>query len=81
MRGIEADWEASSAYGDSANDPPMLGMVGKPHLVNPKPKTRELGKRHSCPSLEIITREYEQRKKWPKPLLMQMIVLSAGTRP
>ena len=43
-RGIEADWEASSAYGDSANDLPMLGMVGKPHLVNPKPRTRELGK-------------------------------------
>ncbi len=42
-RGIEADWAHSAAYGDSSNDLHMLGMVGKPHLVNPSRKTRKRG--------------------------------------
>lgn len=41
--GITPDWALSSAYGDSANDLPMLRMAGNPHLVNPNPKTRRLG--------------------------------------
>jgi len=43
-RGIRADWKESSAYGDSANDLDMLGMVGKPCLVNPHRKALRLGK-------------------------------------
>ncbi|MBR1586108.1 MAG: HAD family hydrolase [Clostridia bacterium] len=37
-RGIQADFEASYAYGDSASDLPMLRMVGHPVQVNPKKK-------------------------------------------
>lgn len=40
---VQADFDASSAYGDSANDLPMLRMVGHPHLVNPRKKARRLG--------------------------------------
>lgn len=42
-RGIEVDWANSHAYGDSSNDLHMLGMVGKPILVNPKARTRRRG--------------------------------------
>lgn len=41
---IRADFADSHAYGDSANDLPMLGMVGHPKLVNPHGKARVLGK-------------------------------------
>lgn len=41
---INADFENSLAFGDSANDLPMLSMVGKPHLVNPHQKARKRGK-------------------------------------
>lgn len=40
-QGLEVDWEASSAYGDSTNDLPMLSLVGKPHLVNPHQKAKK----------------------------------------
>lgn len=36
--GMDIDWQASYAYGDSANDLPMLRMAGHPTLVNPKPE-------------------------------------------
>lgn len=42
--GISADFPASFAYGDSANDLDMLGMVGNPRLVNPHRKARRLGR-------------------------------------
>ncbi len=41
--GMEADWAASFAYGDSANDLPMLRLAGHPVLVNPKRKAARLG--------------------------------------
>jgi len=41
--GLEADWAASFAYGDSANDLPMLRLAGNPRLVNPKGKALRLG--------------------------------------
>lgn len=40
---VEADWQNSSAYGDSANDLPMLSMVGHPFLINPTKKTKRRG--------------------------------------
>ncbi|NLW20437.1 MAG: HAD-IB family hydrolase [Clostridiales bacterium] len=43
QQGIRADWQASFAYGDSANDLDMLGMVGQPCLVNPHRKALRLG--------------------------------------
>lgn len=43
-RGIEVDWEHSFAYGDSSNDLYMLGMVGRPTLINPRPKTIKRGR-------------------------------------
>lgn len=42
-QGIVPDWSASYAYGDSANDLPMLGLVGKPRLINPHRKAMRLG--------------------------------------
>ena len=42
QRGIDVDWSGSSAYGDSANDLPMLRMVGQPFLINPRHKIRAL---------------------------------------
>ena len=42
--GVTADFNASFAYGDSANDLDMLGMVGNPRLVNPHRKALKTGK-------------------------------------
>lgn len=39
---LDVDWAGSYAYGDSANDLPMLGMVGMPRLVNAHAKARKL---------------------------------------
>lgn len=39
---FEIDWSKSYAYGDSANDLPMLSMVGHPVLVNPHTKARRM---------------------------------------
>ena len=44
QEGIKADWAQSSAYGDSAKDLPMLGLVGKPMLINPHKKALRLGR-------------------------------------
>ncbi len=35
-QGLEADFPASAAYGDSLSDEPVLSLVGHPVLVNPK---------------------------------------------
>lgn len=37
-RGLSIDKAASSGYGDSPSDAPMLLLTGAPHLVNPKQK-------------------------------------------
>lgn len=37
-QGLDADWTASRAYGDSPSDAPMLSMVGVPTLVDPANK-------------------------------------------
>ncbi len=39
--GIEADWKASFAYGDSESDLPMLRLAGHPVQVNPKDKLKK----------------------------------------
>lgn len=36
--GLEADWPASSSYGNSASDLPLMLLCGHPVLVNPTPK-------------------------------------------
>ena len=41
--GIYADWENSAAYGDSANDLPMLNLTGNRFLINPDAKAIRLG--------------------------------------
>ncbi len=38
--GIQADWAASRAYGDSPSDAPVLRLCGHPVLVNPKKALR-----------------------------------------
>ena len=50
-RGLEADFDASFAYGDSKSDLPLLRLCGHPVLVNPK---RALGRK--APDM--------QRVKW-----------------
>lgn len=41
MQALRIDKEASSGYGDSPSDAPMLLLTGSPVLVNPKLKLRE----------------------------------------
>ncbi len=47
---VEADFEASFAYGDSRNDLPMLSMVGHPFLCNPHMKARL-----KAPDIPVLT--------------------------
>lgn len=42
--GIDPDWANSCAYGDSASDLVMLGLVGSPVLINPSREARRLGR-------------------------------------
>lgn len=46
---IEADFEASFAYGDSSNDLSMLSMTGHPHLCNPHANARK-----KAPQIPVI---------------------------
>lgn len=48
QQGIKANWAQSAAYGDSANDLPMLGLVGRPMLINPHKKAKRLGRGIPC---------------------------------
>ena len=41
-QGLDVDWHACRAYGDSASDAPMLRLVGRPVLVNPKKSLRNI---------------------------------------
>ena len=43
------DLSACSAYSDSANDLPMLNLVGHPHAVNPDSELRALAKERGWP--------------------------------
>lgn len=43
------DLSACSAYSDSANDIPMLSLVGDPHAINPDRKLRAHAKEHDWP--------------------------------
>jgi HAD superfamily hydrolase (TIGR01490 family) len=43
------DLSRSSAYSDSANDLPMLSLVGYPHAVNPDPRLRAHAREHGWP--------------------------------
>lgn len=51
--GITPDWPASSAYGDSFGDLPLLRLAGHPVLINPKKKLRR-----AAPQMPL--------KKWGK---------------
>ena len=43
------DLTRCSAYSDSANDIPMLSLVGNPHAINPDRKLRSYAKSHEWP--------------------------------
>lgn len=43
------DLTRCSAYSDSANDIPMLSLVGNPHAINPDRKLRSYAKAHEWP--------------------------------
>jgi HAD superfamily hydrolase (TIGR01490 family) len=43
------DLSRSSAYSDSANDLPMLSLVGHPNAVNPDARLREYAREHDWP--------------------------------
>ncbi len=43
------DLARCSAYSDSANDIPMLSLVGNPHAINPDRKLRSYAKAHEWP--------------------------------
>ncbi len=43
------DLDRCSAYSDSANDIPMLSLVGNPHAINPDRKLRSHAKSHDWP--------------------------------
>jgi len=45
----DLDLASSSAYSDSANDIPMLALVGHPYAVNPDARLREHAKQHEWP--------------------------------
>ena len=45
----DLDLATSSAYSDSANDIPMLELVGHPYAVNPDAKLREHAKNRGWP--------------------------------
>lgn len=45
----DLDLANSSAYSDSANDLPLLGLVGHPYAVNPDRKLRDHAKRNGWP--------------------------------
>ena len=47
---VDADFEASFAYGDSRNDRNMLSMVGHPHLCNPHANARK-----QAPHIPVMT--------------------------
>ncbi len=45
----DLDLSACSAYSDSANDLPMLKLVGHPNVVNPDAELRTLAQQHGWP--------------------------------
>jgi HAD superfamily hydrolase (TIGR01490 family) len=47
------DLARSSAYSDSANDLPMLSLVGHPNAVNPDPQLRAAAREHGWPIHEF----------------------------
>ena len=46
------DLDASFAYSDSANDLPMLAVVGNPHIVNPDKYLMKVANKNSWPILQ-----------------------------
>jgi HAD superfamily hydrolase (TIGR01490 family) len=51
-RGIEVDWQASYAYGDSFSDRDMLSLAGNPAAVYPDEKLRRLAQQRGWEILE-----------------------------
>lgn len=49
-QGWSIDQAASSAYGDSLSDAPMLRMTGRPVMVNPKAKLKQ-----AMPNAELVS--------------------------
>ena len=49
------DLDRCSAYSDSANDLPMLSLVGHPYAVNPDPELLEYAQEHGWPVLDFRT--------------------------
>lgn len=50
---LDIDLEASSAYGDSMNDVPLLSTVGNPCAINPDPRLRKHSKTIGWPIREF----------------------------
>jgi len=50
---LDLDLEASSAYGDSMNDVPLLSTVGNPCAINPDPRLRKHSKTIGWPIREF----------------------------
>jgi HAD superfamily hydrolase (TIGR01490 family) len=59
-RGI--DLEASYAYGDSANDIPILSLVGHPTAINPDIRLRRYCRKHRWPMREFRDRRRAARR-------------------
>lgn len=56
------DLAASSAYGDSANDIPLLSVVGNPCAINPDRRLRKLCRRSGWPVRDFRTRRRAARR-------------------
>jgi HAD superfamily hydrolase (TIGR01490 family) len=58
----EIDLEASYAYGDSANDIPMLSLVGHPTAINPDRRLRRHCRRQRWPMREFRDKRRAARR-------------------
>jgi len=72
----EMDLAACSAYSDSANDIPMLSLVGHPVAVNPDPQLRAHAKAHDWPIRDF--RRREQLRRYSIPVTVGASGIAAG---
>lgn len=70
------DLRQCSAYSDSANDIPMLSLVGHPVAVNPDPELRAHASAHNWPIRDF--RRREQLRRYSVPLTVGASSVAAG---
>jgi HAD superfamily hydrolase (TIGR01490 family) len=69
------DLETCTAYSDSHTDLPFLEAVGRPVVVNPDRKLREIGADRGWPVLEFSARAYPHARRRLSPLVVAVPVV------